>query len=37
MNYTRVLIFTGGELSPRFLDEVQNGDFIIGADRGALY
>ncbi|WP_127590847.1 thiamine diphosphokinase [Paenibacillus lautus] len=37
MNHTRVLIFTGGELSPRFLDEVQNGDFIIGADRGALY
>ncbi|MBT2760290.1 thiamine diphosphokinase [Paenibacillus sp. FSL W8-0187] len=37
MSHTRVLIFTGGELSPRFLDEVQNGDFIIGADRGALY
>ncbi|EFU41270.1 thiamine pyrophosphokinase [Paenibacillus vortex V453] len=37
MKHTRVLIFTGGELSPRFLEEIQNGDFIIGADRGALY
>lgn len=37
MKHARVLIFTGGELSPLFLDEIQHGDFIIGADRGALY
>lgn len=37
MKHTRVLIFTGGELSTGFLNEVQEGDFIIGADRGALF
>jgi thiamine pyrophosphokinase len=37
MKHTRILIFTGGELSTGFLNEVQEGDFIIGADRGALF
>lgn len=34
---TRALIFTGGELSAQFLEEIRSGDFIIGADRGALF
>jgi len=33
----RALIFTGGELSAQFLEEIRGGDFIIGADRGALF
>ncbi|CAM3563169.1 MULTISPECIES: thiamine diphosphokinase [Paenibacillus] len=33
----RALIFTGGELSAQFLEEIRSGDFIIGADRGALF
>ncbi|GAB6930181.1 thiamine diphosphokinase [Paenibacillus sp. JCM 10914] len=37
MNPHRVLIFTGGELSVPLLDEIREGDFIIGADRGALF
>lgn len=37
MNHTRVLIYTGGELSPTFLDQIKEGDFIIGADRGSLF
>lgn len=37
MDHNRVLIYTGGALSPAFLDEIKSGDFIIGADRGALY
>lgn len=37
MNCKRVLIFTGGELSPDFVNEIQQGDYIIGADRGALF
>ncbi|MEK3735386.1 MULTISPECIES: thiamine diphosphokinase [Paenibacillus] len=37
MDCTRVLIFTGGELSPTFIDEIKPDDYIIGADRGALF
>lgn len=33
----RVLIFTGGELHPSYIKEITDDDFIIGADRGALY
>ncbi|KKO55507.1 thiamine diphosphokinase [Paenibacillus sp. DMB20] len=37
MKSTRILIFTGGDLSPRLLDEIKKDDYIIGADRGALF
>ncbi|NMO95944.1 thiamine diphosphokinase [Paenibacillus lemnae] len=37
MNIDRVLIFTGGNLSPKLLDEIEASDYIIGADRGALF
>jgi len=33
----RVVIFAGGELIPEFLDVLDEEDFIIGADRGALF
>ncbi|MGF7047491.1 thiamine pyrophosphokinase [Paenibacillus sp. DS2015] len=37
MNQKRVIIFSGGSLSVDFLNEIQSNDFIIGADRGALF
>ncbi|MWV42286.1 thiamine diphosphokinase [Paenibacillus sp. HJL G12] len=37
MNQKRVVIFSGGELHPQYIKEIQSGDFIIGADRGALF
>ncbi|BFH62190.1 thiamine diphosphokinase [Paenibacillus azoreducens] len=37
MSQKRVIIFSGGELQPRFIEEIQPGDFIIGADKGALF
>ena len=33
----RVVIFAGGELSPEYLNVLDEGDYIIGADRGALF
>ncbi|QWU14022.1 thiamine pyrophosphokinase [Paenibacillus sophorae] len=33
----RTVIFAGGELSEQFLRELDKEDFIIGADRGALF
>ncbi|ANE47811.1 thiamine pyrophosphokinase [Paenibacillus swuensis] len=33
----RILIFTGGNLSDWALDEIQEGDYLIGADRGAHF
>ncbi|ULO10019.1 thiamine diphosphokinase [Paenibacillus sp. 19GGS1-52] len=33
----RVVIFAGGELSPEYLTLLDEEDFIIGADRGALF
>lgn len=33
----RVVIFAGGELSTDYLSVLDEGDFIIGADRGALF
>ncbi|WP_410510987.1 thiamine diphosphokinase [Paenibacillus sp. BR2-3] len=33
----RVVIFAGGELSPEYLNVLDEDDFIIGADRGALF
>lgn len=37
MNQKRVVIFSGGSLSVEFLSEIQENDFIIGADRGAFF
>lgn len=37
MPSNRVVIFAGGELSPEYLDVLDEEDFIIGADRGALF
>jgi len=33
----RVLIFSGGRLGEWALKEIRNGDFLVGADRGALF
>ncbi|MFD2612204.1 thiamine diphosphokinase [Paenibacillus gansuensis] len=33
----RILIFTGGSLSDWAVEEIQDGDFLIGADRGAHF
>jgi thiamine pyrophosphokinase len=33
----RVVIFAGGELFPEFLNVLDDEDFVIGADRGALF
>ncbi|GGH22666.1 thiamine diphosphokinase [Paenibacillus segetis] len=33
----RVLIFAGGEIDPKAVQEIEQDDFIIGADRGALF
>ncbi|MNO64582.1 Thiamine pyrophosphokinase [compost metagenome] len=37
MSSKRVVIFAGGELSPDYLDLLDEEDFIIGADEGALF
>lgn len=37
MTMKRVVIFTGGSLSPEFLKEIRRDDVLIAADRGALY
>ncbi|MCJ8012524.1 thiamine diphosphokinase [Paenibacillus sp. KQZ6P-2] len=37
MSQKRVVIFSGGELHPQYIEEIQPGDFIIGADKGALF
>ena len=37
MEQKRVLIFTGGNLSTALLEVIQERDYIIGADRGALF
>ncbi|AOZ91097.1 thiamine diphosphokinase [Paenibacillus crassostreae] len=37
MKQKRVIIFSGGHLHPEFLNEIQADDFIIGADKGALF
>ncbi|MBM6996399.1 thiamine diphosphokinase [Paenibacillus sp. DXFW5] len=37
MTVNRVLIFAGGRLDPGMLREVRPNDFLIGADRGALF
>jgi thiamine pyrophosphokinase len=37
MSSKRVVIFAGGELSPDYFDLLDEEDFIIGADHGALF
>lgn len=37
MQDRRILIFAGGDLGPWALEEIRSGDFIVGADRGALF
>lgn len=37
MSSKRVVIFAGGELSPDYFDLLDEDDFIIGADQGALF
>lgn len=37
MSSKRVVIFAGGELSPEYFDLLDEDDFIIGADHGALF
>ena len=37
MSSKRVVIFAGGELSPEYLNLLDEDDFIIGADQGALF
>lgn len=37
MEHKRVLIFTGGNLSTHLLEVILKNDYIIGADRGALF
>ncbi|WP_054955820.1 thiamine diphosphokinase [Paenibacillus dakarensis] len=37
MGDKRILIFTGGNLSLQLLEVIQDNDYIIGADRGALF
>ncbi len=36
-NNQRILIFTGGNLGSWAIDEIRQGDFVIGADYGAVY
>lgn len=33
----RILIFSGGNLGNWAIDEIEQGDFLVGADRGALF
>lgn len=37
MTIKRVFIFAGGNIDEHLLEEICEGDFIIGADRGALF
>ncbi|MFD5020117.1 thiamine diphosphokinase [Paenibacillus sp. NPDC058367] len=37
MSSKRVVIFAGGELSPEYFNLLDEDDFIIGADQGALF
>ncbi|WP_438350927.1 thiamine diphosphokinase [Paenibacillus sp. FA6] len=37
MTQKRVIIFSGGQLYSEYLKEIQEDDFIIGADKGALF
>ncbi|MBB3127911.1 thiamine pyrophosphokinase [Paenibacillus rhizosphaerae] len=37
MEQKRVLIFSGGDLYKQYLKEIRPSDFLIGADRGALF
>ena len=37
MDKQRILIFTGGQLGPWALQEIQPGDFLLGVERGALF
>ncbi|KQY94139.1 thiamine pyrophosphokinase [Paenibacillus sp. Root52] len=37
MTMKRIVIFTGGELFPEFLEALHKDDMIIAADRGALF
>lgn len=37
MEQKRVLIFSGGDLHKQYLEEIRPSDFLIGADRGALF
>ncbi|WP_145047170.1 thiamine diphosphokinase [Paenibacillus xylanexedens] len=37
MTMKRIVIFTGGELFPEFLEALRKDDMIIAADRGALF
>lgn len=37
MNPKRIVIFSGGNLSLTYLEELQSDDFLIGADKGALF
>ncbi|WP_314587765.1 thiamine diphosphokinase [Paenibacillus terrigena] len=34
---SRIIIFSGGELTPTALNDIKPGDFIIGVDRGAAF
>lgn len=37
MEQKRVVIFSGGDLHTQYLKEIQDNDYIIGADKGALF
>ncbi|AQS60429.1 thiamine diphosphokinase [Desulforamulus ferrireducens] len=37
MTHPRILIFSGGHLGPWALQEIQEGDFLLGVEGGALY
>lgn len=37
MNDKRVVIFSGGDLYPQYIDEIRPTDYVIGADKGALF
>jgi thiamine pyrophosphokinase len=37
MTHKRVIIFSGGRLFPEYINEIQENDFIIGADKGSLF
>ncbi|MBP1995032.1 thiamine diphosphokinase [Paenibacillus eucommiae] len=37
MNGKRIVIVTGGTLGPWVMDEIRQGDLLVGSDRGALF
>ncbi|MDO7904908.1 thiamine diphosphokinase [Paenibacillus sp. JX-17] len=37
MSFTRAVIFSGGNLFPESLQEIHETDYVIGADKGALF